>query len=114
MIGNLIKLIVGIFILHFLWTKVFFPPKWLGFYYPNASDLTQSIKSSQEYKTLENCRDWAEEMADSQGRTDSNWDYECGSNCRLSKDYEDLSKNHPELLRQYNLTPSYVCDETLD
>jgi hypothetical protein len=114
MIGNIVKVAVGIFILHFLWTKVLFPSKWLGFYYPDAGNLMKSIQSSQEFKTLDECRNWAEEMADSQGRTDTNWDYECGKGCKLASDYKDLSENHPEMIREYNLTPSYVCDETLD
>lgn len=112
MVGNLIKIVIGIFIIHFLWTKIFFPPRWLGFYYPDAGDLTQSLKSPQEYKTLEECRVWVKNMT--QGRTDNNWDYECGSNCKIDKDYSDLSKNSPEMIKKYNLTPSYICNETLN
>ncbi|MDD4136231.1 MAG: hypothetical protein PHN66_04145 [Candidatus Shapirobacteria bacterium] len=88
--------------------------KWLGFYYPDAGNLLISVQSSNEFNYLEECRNWANNMAYSQNRTDLNWDYECGKNCRLDKDYKNLQKYSPEKIKEFNLSPSYICDETLN
>lgn len=84
--------------------------KWLGFYYPNAGDLL-TYKQSSELDSLEECREWVDIV--SGGRTDTGFDYECGKNCKLTDDYKYLLKNDPKKLTQYNLKPTYVCEETL-
>lgn len=79
--------------IYFLWKTVLFPSKWIGFYYPDANDLTNS-KQSPELKSLEECREWVDDV--SNGRTDTGFDYECGKRCKPSK-----------------TGGIYVCDETV-
>ncbi len=49
------------------------------FYYPkdNINDSKQS-----GFKTLEECREWAQEKADRLNLEDDSWDYECGEGCK--------------------------------
>lgn len=55
---------------------------WQGFYYPNAGDLTTDIPSPI-YKTLDECRDWADGMVDKYNPNGEGYDYECGKNCKV-------------------------------
>lgn len=103
-------LVVFGFVVYWLW-GVLKPDKYIGFYYPDAGNLLD-YEQSYELGSLEECREWVDDV--SNGRTDTGFDYECGKNCKLSEDYQYLLKNDPGKLRQYNLQPSYVCEETLE
>ena len=70
--------------------------KYVGFYYPDANDLTNDIQSSEVFDSLEMCRDWVDEQISIYNTDGSGYDYECGKNC-------DLSGGKP-----------YVCEETLE
>lgn len=69
---------------------------YVGFYYPNASNLTNNIQSKISYDSLDACREWVNEQISIYNPTDSNYDYECGKNC-------DVSGSEP-----------YICEETLE
>ena len=75
------------------------PDEYIGFFYPNASDLTIDVMSQEKFESVYDCRAWAESMALEQAETvlshGNGWDYECGLNC-------DLSGGKP-----------YVCEETV-
>lgn len=107
---NLTVLILVVLAGWWLW-NTFKPSKYIGFYYPNAGDL-MTYKQSFELDSLEQCRDWVDDI--SGGRTDTGFDYECGNNCKLSEDYKYLQEHDPQKISQYNLKPTYVCDETLE
>lgn len=55
---------------------------WIGFYYPDATDLTVNTQSGT-FKTKEECVDWVdgERMRLNPDRTRRD-DYECGKNCK--------------------------------
>jgi len=93
------KIIVGIIILVLLiWGVGMLLKKdtYVGFYYPNASNLTNDIQSDSIFNSLEACRDWVDEQASVHNPNDTNYNYECGKNC-------DLSGSKP-----------YICEETLE
>ncbi|KKT39861.1 hypothetical protein A3K29_00765 [Candidatus Collierbacteria bacterium RIFOXYB2_FULL_46_14] len=91
---GIISFAVLIFVIFWIWNHVISPPKFTGFYYPNAGELSV-YKQSPELDSLEECREWVEDI--SGGRTDQNFDYECGKNCRLSE-----------------AGGIYICNETLE
>lgn len=70
--------------------------KWLGFYYPDRNNLTSHIQSA-EVDSLEECRVWVESQVSIYNPSGYGYDYECGKNCKLKKDWD-----------------IYVCEETLD
>ncbi len=90
---SLFGLVIICFISFWLWNNVISPPKYIGFYYPDSSNLF-IYKQSPELSSLEQCHEWVNEVSNE--RTDTNFDYECGKDCKLSKSGE-----------------MYVCDETL-
>lgn len=108
---NLIGISVLIFISYWIWSTIISPPKWIGWYYPDASNLL-NYKQSPELDSLEQCREWVDQI--SGGRTDTGFDYECGKNCEISDDYKYLQENSPDKLVEYNLKPTYVCNETVE
>jgi predicted small lipoprotein YifL len=69
---------------------------YLGFYYPDASNLYNDVSSPRSFETLDQCRGWIREQKrihnPNGNRSD---DYECGLNC-------DTSSGKP-----------YVCDATV-
>ena len=69
---------------------------WEGFVYPNKNDLTSHVGIGH-YKTLEECRA-AAIAALQQISSVERGDYECGLNCKESKDLYGIK----------------VCEETLD
>jgi hypothetical protein len=69
---------------------------YVGFYYPDAGNLTNDIQSGDTFDSLEGCRDWVDEQVFIYNPNNSNYDYECGKNC-------DLSGGKP-----------YICEETLE
>ncbi len=69
---------------------------YVGFYYPDASNLINDIQSESAFGSLEACRDWVDEQVLIYNSSGLNYDYECGKNC-------DLSGGKP-----------YICEETLE
>ena len=69
--------------------------EYLGFYYPDANDLSKDISSVTTFDSLELCRNWVDEQVSIFNPDGTGYDYECGKNC-------DTSKGKP-----------YVCEETL-
>lgn len=69
--------------------------KYIGFYYPNADDLTVDIQSP-EFSSLEACRSWVKDQVIEYNPQGVGYDYECAKNC-------DTSWGKP-----------YVCEETTE
>lgn len=80
--GGLLSLIVLIVIGWWIWGHWIHKPSWTAIYYPNAENLSSFI--DQPVGSLRECRDWVSEQADSRG--DLDYDYECGTNCKLQQD----------------------------
>lgn len=60
-----------------------FTQDWTGFYYPDRDNIGDSStwKIQSGFKTVENCRDWVNQTANS----NPSFDYECGLNCKTNK-----------------------------
>ncbi|OGG88109.1 hypothetical protein A3G62_02450 [Candidatus Kaiserbacteria bacterium RIFCSPLOWO2_12_FULL_50_10] len=69
--------------------------EYLGFYYPDANNLSEDISSIATFDSLESCRDWVDEQVSIFNPDGTGYDYECGKNC-------DAASGKP-----------YVCEETL-
>lgn len=70
--------------------------EYLGFYYPDANNLSEDISSVATFDSLELCRDWVDEQISIFNPDRTGYDYECGKNC-------DISGGKP-----------YICEETLE
>jgi hypothetical protein len=70
--------------------------EYVGFYYPDASNLSDDVQSPGTFSSLELCRNWIDEQISRYNENGTGYDYECGKNC-------DLSGGKP-----------YVCEETLE
>lgn len=91
---RILSLVIAVIAIYWVWNNIISPPKWIGFYYPDAGNL-YSYKQSDEFGSLTECREWVDDI--SGGRTDTGFDYECGKNCKLSQ-----------------TGGIYICDETVD
>lgn len=91
---NLIITVILVVVVFFLYLLIFKQDRWLGFYYPDRSDLSNYKVSNEEFKSFEECKNWVRYI--SSGKLDTNYDYECGKNCRMDN---------------YGM---YICDETRD
>jgi len=40
-----------------------------------------SVFDNKQFKTLEECREWAKKQAETKNLEDGKWDYSCGNNC---------------------------------
>lgn len=94
------KVLVGLALvaLIFAAAAIFKKDSYVGFFYPDAGNLTVDIQSKTTFETLDECRAWAKVQVMENIRTiavSQKYDYECGKNCRLSGD------------------KPYVCEETL-
>lgn len=85
-------LIIVLLVLYFCFFK---KETWVGFYYPDVSDLTKSIQSPT-FKSLDECRVWVNSQVHLYNPSGEGYDYECGKNCRFDKDYQ-----------------VYICKETI-
>ena len=71
---------------------------YIGFYYPDANNLSNDIQSNGLFGSLDECRAWVNEQKsvhNSDGTRQD--DYECGKNCNLQ-----------------NGQKPYICEETLE
>jgi len=98
--SGLVFIGVVVVIIGFLFTNIlpsyFKKDTYIGFYYPDASNLTNNIQSNSTFNSLEACRVWIDKQILIYNLDDLNYDYECGKNC-------DLSGGKP-----------YICEETLE
>jgi len=97
-ISQIIILLIIFIVL--IWGVVSFLKKdvYIGFYYPDASNLFNDIESPGTFESLEMCRVWVDEQSSIYNPYGSNYDdYECGKNCRFQ-----------------NGQKSYICEETLE
>lgn len=58
---------------------------WKGVFYKIVDELPE-INDSSDFKTLEDCRKWANEKADKAGYKEGEWDYSCGTGCTFKDD----------------------------
>ena len=64
-----------------------YPVRFVGYFYPVYGETSKFIES-EPLKTIEDCRDWAEDQADNYGGSGySNYDYECGKDCYKGDPY---------------------------
>jgi hypothetical protein len=90
--------IIAIVLLVWGATTLFKKDSYIGFYYPDASNLFNDIQSDSSFNSLDECRTWANEQKSIHNPDGSNQDdYECGKNCNLQ-----------------NGQKPYVCEETLE
>lgn len=61
---------------------------YVGFFYPNASNLLVDVQSPSEFEALWECRAWVEDMALDYAQEilshGNGYDYECSLNCDMS------------------------------
>lgn len=83
-------LIIGIilFFLYLIYRNfIKYPYRYVGYYYPNLENLNAWVES-KPFKSVEDCRYWAEGMADRDGVAYSGeYDYECGKDCYKGDPY---------------------------
>lgn len=80
--GGLVGLIIFLIIGFWVWNHWINPTKWTAFYYYDLGNYDNYKK--QEVESLEKCREWIKSVA--VGRFTENYDYECGTNCRIELD----------------------------
>lgn len=95
------KITIAIVVLILLvWAGISFFKKnaYIGFYYPDASNLFNDIQSRNSFDSLDACRNWVNEQKSIYNPDGINEDdYECGKNCNLQ-----------------NGQKPYICEETLE
>ncbi len=97
-INKAILLILICIILVWIFSSVFKKDTYIGFYYPDASNLFVNTQSEGQFYSLDQCRNWINEQKTIYNPKKENLDdYECGKNCDLQ------NGNKP-----------YVCEETLE
>lgn len=93
-IFSLIAVIILIWAVKALFKKDIY----IGFYYPDASNLFIDIQSEGLFSSLDECRTWVNEQKFIHNPDSTNQDdYECGKNCNLQ-----------------NGQKPYICEETLE
>lgn len=71
---------------------------YIGFYYPDASNLFNDIQSDTSFGSLDECRVWMNKKRSIYNPDGTKQDdYECGKNCSLQ-----------------NGQKPYICEETLE
>jgi len=94
-----IGIVIGICYLGFNLLKgVFEPRPWKGMFFPDASNTSYS-SVTKDFKTLEECRAWANNEAKDSSLSAGVWSYECGKNCKW---------NNKESLG--NIIDTYDCE----
>jgi hypothetical protein len=93
---NIILLAIFLIVVIWAFSSFFKEDTYIGFYYPDANNLTNDIQSKSTFDSLEVCRDWVDEQINIYNQNDSNYDHECGKNCNISG------------------SKPYVCEETLE
>ncbi len=70
-----------ILLIFLVWT-VLKPNKWSGFFYPDRGDLSHWVQSPGTFKSLDECRNWARNKGAELNIDRTEYDYECGLNCK--------------------------------
>lgn len=77
-----IGILIGIGYLGFILLKdVIAPRPWKGMFFPDAGKSSYS-SVTKDFKTLEECRAWANNKAKGSSLSAGDWSYECGKNCK--------------------------------
>jgi len=90
--GDIFGLIIVIIILvvmgNFLYKRfIKYPYRYVGYFYPSIYNLNKWVES-EPFDSVEECRDWADGMADHYGvAVTADYDYECGKDCRKGDEY---------------------------
>jgi hypothetical protein len=91
-----IGILIGIGYLGFILLKdVIAPRPWKGMFFPDAGD-TSYTSVTKDFKTLEECRAWANNEAEDSSLSAGDWSYECGKNCKWN------SKESPGTIDTYD------------
>lgn len=68
--------------------SLFSKDEYVGFFYPDSTNLSVDIMSDEIFDTIEQCRVWVDvmllEYASEMSRNGYTHDYECGKNCKIS------------------------------
>lgn len=91
---NIIPVLVVILVIVFI-SSVFKKDVWSGYFYPSKYNLSKWVESGYTFDSLESCRIWAHNKAQELGIDSTQYDYECGLNCKYKNGFN-------------------VCEETLD
>ena len=95
---NILIVILFIIIIAYGINLVFKKDVFIGFYYPDASNLFNNVQSDRSFESLDQCRAWVNEQESVHNPDGTKQDdYECGKNCNLK-----------------NAQKPYVCEETLE
>jgi hypothetical protein len=95
-----IGMFIGIGYLAFILIKGAIAPRpWKGIFFPDANNTSYS-SVTKDFKTLEECRAWANKEAEDSSLSAGVWSYECGKNCKF---------NNKESLG--NIIDTYDCEE---
>jgi len=79
-----IGIVIGIGYLGFNLLKDAFAPRpWKGMFFPDASKAGYT-SVTKDFKTLEECRAWANNEAEKESLSADVWSYECGKNCIIN------------------------------
>lgn len=96
-IGIVIGILIGIGYLGFNLLKGAFEPRpWKGLFFPDASD-TSYTSVTKDFKTLEECRAWANNEAVDSSLPVGAWSYECGK--KLQMEQQKISGRFHRYLR---------------
>lgn len=82
-------LIIGLIILALI---IFKKDKWNGYFYPDASNLSDWVESDEVFDSLEQCRFWAEDTGYQMNIEPISYDYECGLNCKYKNGFNVCEK----------------------
>ncbi|OGM28392.1 hypothetical protein A2801_02565 [Candidatus Woesebacteria bacterium RIFCSPHIGHO2_01_FULL_41_10] len=96
-----ISIVVILVIGYFVYNQfIKYPYRFVGYFYPNIENMDKWVES-KPLGSVDECREWADEMADEYGVASSgNFDYECGKDCY---------KADP-----YNQGVTYTCHTSVD
>ncbi len=96
--NKIILTIVILIIIVWAVSSFFKKDAYIGFYYPDASNLFNDIQSENSFDSLDACRAWVNNQKSIYNPNNAKQDdYECGKNCNLQ-----------------NGQKPYICEETLE
>ncbi len=97
----IISIIIIFLVGYFIYSQfIKYPYKYVGYFYPSIDNMDKWVES-EPLGSVDECRDWADEMVDEYHVASSdNFDYECGKDCY---------KGDP-----YNQGVTYTCHSSVD
>ena len=98
---SIFTIIVFVVLGYFLYSRfIKYPYRYVGYFYPSIDILSEWVES-EPIGSVDECREWAEEMADEyEVAYSGNYDYECG---------KDRYKGDP-----YYQGLKYTCHTSVD